>query len=89
MNTYRIVFSKTAVKDLKDLPNDQLKKIYEKIKSLENDARPTGCKKLAGTKEDLWRVRVGDYRIIYAIDDVIRIIDIRRIGRRRDVYDKK
>ena len=44
--------------------------------------------KLAGEKEDLWRLRVGDYRIIYTINDTIFIVDIRRIGHRRDIYNK-
>jgi mRNA interferase RelE/StbE len=62
--------------------------VFAKSRELENDPRPAGCKKLVGEKEELWRVRVGDYRIIYSIDDSIFIVDIGRVGRRKDVYNK-
>ena len=88
MNIYKIVFSKTATKDLRNLPNIELQKIYSKIKLLEENPRPHGCKKLSGEKEDLWRIRIGDYRVIYSIDDLVTIVDIRRIGHRREIYDR-
>ncbi|MGQ0738021.1 MAG: type II toxin-antitoxin system RelE family toxin [Bacteroidota bacterium] len=47
---------------------------------------PGGVKKLKGEKEDLYRIRSGDYRIIYSIEDKIRIVDIRKIGHRKDIY---
>ena len=88
MSRYTIVFSKPATKDLRNLPNAELQKIYSKIKLLEEDPRPDGCKKLSGEKEDLWRIRIGDYRVIYSIDDKVTIVDIRRIGHRREIYDR-
>ena len=88
MTKYDIVFSKVAAKELRNLPKEEIKRVYAKSKELESNPRPAGCKKLAGEKEDLWRVRVGDYRIIYTINDTIFIIDIRRIGHRRDIYNK-
>ena len=48
--------------------------------------RPAGSKKLQGASENLWRIRTGDYRIIYAIEDTIKIIEIRKIGHRKDIY---
>ena len=57
----------------------------EKIETLALNPRPTGCKKLSGAK-DLWRLRVGDYRMVYKIDDARRIVDIAVIRHRRDVY---
>lgn len=88
MNKYRVVFSKMAAKELRRLPNEQLKRVYAKSKELETNPRPAGCKKLIGEKEDIWRVRVGDYRILYSIDDTVFIVDIRRIGHRKDVYNR-
>lgn len=86
MNKYKIFFSKTAAKELRHLPADELKRVYNKAKELENDPRPVGCKKLGGEKEELWRVRSGNYRIIYSIDDTVFIIDIRRVGHRQNIY---
>lgn len=83
---YKVVFSKTALKELTSLPKVYAKKIYEKSESLAENPRPVGCKKLEGKKESIWRIRVGDYRILYTIDDFIRIVDIRNIGHRKDIY---
>jgi mRNA interferase RelE/StbE len=52
--------------------------------ALETDPRPPGCVKLAGREG--WRVRVGDYRVLYSIDDNARVISVKQIGHRRDVY---
>jgi mRNA interferase RelE/StbE len=87
MSKYKVLFSKAATKELRQLPNQELQRVYAKSKELESNPRPVGCKKLVGEKEDLWRVRVGDYRIIYTIDDRVFIIDIRRIGHRKGIYD--
>ena len=57
------------------------------IDSLSENPRPAGSKKLKGKEEYLWRIRVGDYRILYAIEETIKIIDIRRIGQRGNVYE--
>lgn len=46
-----------------------------------------GEKKLEGKKEEIWRIRVGDYRIIYLIEDTIKIVEIRKIGHRKDIYE--
>lgn len=85
MKTYRVVLSKTAEKDLYKLPALVTAKIVPVLKSLENNPRPSGCKKLKGFK-NLWRVRVRNYRIVYAIDDIILLVDIREIGDRKDIY---
>jgi mRNA interferase RelE/StbE len=64
-----------------------LKKILSAIEALVENPRPAGVKKLKGKGENLWRIRVGDYRVIYLIDNTVRIVNIRKIGHRRDVYD--
>lgn len=83
---YRVVVSKTAFKELYNLPADAVNRIVPAIKKLGEDPRPAGCKKLKGP-QDNWRIRIGDYRVIYSIDDVIRIVDVRGVGHRKDVYD--
>jgi mRNA interferase RelE/StbE len=62
--------------------------LFSKVaaKELESNPRPVECKKLVGEKEDLWRVRVGDYRIVYTINDTVFLVDIHRVGYRGDIY---
>lgn len=84
---YRIIIKKSAAKELELLPKKILPAITNSILSLSNEPRPTGCKKLKAQKGYLWRIRVGDYRIIYAIDDVIKIVDVHKVGHRKDIYD--
>jgi mRNA interferase RelE/StbE len=84
---YTITFKKSAEKELDKLPTQAIKRISRAIDGLGNNPRPPGSKKLEGERESLWRIRTGDYRIIYLIEDVIKIVDIRRISHRKDVYD--
>lgn len=84
---YRVVISRGAEKDLEKLSKKVLLPVSHAIDSLEENPRPAGCKKLKGITENLWRIRVGDYRIIYAIADEIRIVDVRKVGHRKDVYE--
>ena len=85
MKFYQVVLSKTAEKTLSKLPALIVSKIIPVLQSLENNPRPIGCKKLKGFS-NLWRIRIGNYRIIYAIEDVILLIDVREIGHRKDIY---
>ena len=84
--SYEVIISKRAAKEIKNLPHQEIPKIFQKIKLLADDPRPSGCKKLSGTEEDLYRIRSGDYRVIYSIEDVVKIVDIRQVGHRRDIY---
>jgi mRNA interferase RelE/StbE len=84
---YTIVVSHSAEKDLEQLPNAILKRVVIAIDGLASEPRPSGCKKLKGEKEQLYRVRIGDYRIIYMIADKIQVVDIRRIRHRKEVYE--
>lgn len=83
---YQLVISKQALKELSKLPTKFSKKIALAIDELIQEPTPNGCKKLKGEKEYLWRIRIGDYRIIYLIEDSIQVIEIRKIGHRKDVY---
>ncbi len=85
--SYVVYFKETARKELYKLPDKVLKKVLSAIDGLSNDPRPPGVKKLKGKGENLWRIRVGDYRVIYLVDDQIRIINVRKIGNRKDVYE--
>ena len=84
---YKIKFKPSALKELNGLNNKDIKKIIEKIAELENEPRPVNCKKLAGSNENLYRIRIGVYRVIYNIDDGIRVVNIRDVGHRKDIYN--
>lgn len=85
MRTFQIIIAPSARKSLLSLPRAIQVAIAEKIDSLVSDPRPHGVKKLEGHK-DRYRVRVGDYRIIYKIADKKLQILIIRIGHRKEVY---
>jgi mRNA interferase RelE/StbE len=82
---YSVTFTSKAARDFRKLPEDIRDRIAPIIERLKDNPRPIGCEKVKGTDE--WRVRVGDYRIRYRIDDAAKTITITRIGHRRDVYE--
>lgn len=82
---HQIVFARSARRELEDLPRSVGLRVLRRIESLKGTPRPRGCRKLVGS-DNLWRIRVGDYRVIYGIDDTRRIIDIVAIRHRRDAY---
>jgi mRNA interferase RelE/StbE len=83
--TYVIRYRPGLVKDVSRLPGNVLKRIDKTITELAAQPRPHGCLKLAA-REGEYRVRVGDYRIVYVIDDPRREVEIRFIAHRREVY---
>lgn len=80
---YEIIISRQAVKEIKKLPKAAVPKVYSKIRSLSDNPRPNGVVKLV-TYDNLWRVRVGPYRIIYSIEDKIKVVDVRKVVNRKD-----
>ena len=82
--SYRIGILRRAQKEMAQLPKQEYERITEAIKNLSQEPRPAGCKKLSGREG--WRIRVGDYRVIYEIDDPQHSMTILHIGHRRDVY---
>ena len=82
---HEVRIGRPAVKELEALPDQIIDRVAAKVDSLCTQPGPTGCKKLRGGDE-LWWVRVGDYRIIYAIDDTQLIVEIRVIRHRKDAY---
>lgn len=83
---YRIEVTPRALKDLKALPTRERQRVAEQIDALKTDPRPTGCKKLQG-REDFYRIRVGDYRVVYQIEDEVLVILILRAGDRKEIYE--
>ena len=84
MASYNLLIKPSAAKELENLPAKLRQKIARKIQALAGDPRHHGSEKLSG--EDLYRIRQGDYRIVYGIEDKAPAIVVIRIGHRRDVY---
>jgi mRNA interferase RelE/StbE len=85
-NNYRVIFTKSAERELKKLTNQVIVRLIPVIKNLSDNPRPNGCIKLEGSS-NRYRVRVGDYRILYEIEDKIRIVEIVGIRNRREAYE--
>jgi mRNA interferase RelE/StbE len=68
------------------LPAVVIKQIVPAIDNLTINPKPKGSKKLEAQKNELWRIRVGDYRILYLIKDVVKVVEIQKIGHRKDIY---
>ncbi len=81
---YTVVITKTVQKLLSKLPDRTASKLEAAMLLLENNPRPNGCKKLKG--RDAYRIREGDYRIIYEIEDNILHVLVIDVGHRRDIY---
>lgn len=86
MNSYRVALTTSAEKELRALPAKVVGRIMPRVGRLASAPRPPGCKKLKGGDNE-WRIRVGEYRIVYEIDDTARIVDVTRIAHRREVYE--
>ena len=84
MAEYKIFFKKSVWKDLQPIPKTDLKKILKVIESLSKDPSPSGCQKLSG--QERYRLRQGQYRIIYSIQDDEISVWIVKVGHRKDVY---
>lgn len=82
---YRIELKPSAAKALAGIPHPDRLRIARRIDALAGDPRPAGAVKLAG-EDELYRVRVGDYRIVYQIQDRVLMVLVVRIGHRREVY---
>jgi mRNA interferase RelE/StbE len=84
--SYSLEILRRAQKELADLPQEIYTKICNTVQDLTREPRPLGCLKLKGREG--WRIRVGNYRVLYKIDDQRQIITIMHIGHRRDIYNK-
>ena len=84
MRSYRVVIPKSVQKELDRLPDDVLRRILARLAQLETVPRPADVKKLKG--RDAWRMRVGDYRVIYEIQDRQLQILVITVSHRREIY---
>jgi mRNA interferase RelE/StbE len=82
--SYRLLIKRSAVKELEALPAKDRRRIVPRIEGLASEPRPHGCEKLSGLEQ--YRVRQGDYRVVYGVDDDARVVIVVKIGHRRDVY---
>jgi mRNA interferase RelE/StbE len=83
---YSLTIKSSAAKELQVISDKAtLSRLIEKVKSLAAQPRPSGSEKLAG-RQNLYRVRQGNYRVIYSVDDKSRVVDVVKVGHRGDVY---
>lgn len=82
---YRVLLASSAEKDLRKLSSVIHDRVITAIQGLAANPRPPGCRKLTGSKHD-WRIRVGDYRVLYEIADTIRIVRVNRVRHRGEAY---
>ena len=86
MARYAVELKASARKELERLPSKLIERIFPKLEALGDDPRPAGCKKLKGGQQE-WRIRVGDYRVVYVIDDAKLRVSVTRIRNRSEVYE--
>ena len=82
--TYTVHIKASAEREMAFLPQAAFRTVSKKILDLEKNPRPPRCKKLSGRQE--YRIRAGDYRILYVVDDQARTIEVVAVGNRKDVY---
>ncbi len=85
MKTFTVQYKKSSEKDIECLPADVVQRIRDAILALSQNPRPTGCKKLKGF-ENKYRIRIGDYRVIYEIHEKTVVVLIVQISHRKDAY---
>lgn len=84
MANYRVVITRSAAKELEEVPRKDREKIVSKIRALGSEPRPVGSEKLAG--DEKYRIRHGNYRVLYQIDDGAVVVTVVRVAHRREVY---
>jgi len=85
MSEYTITFAQSARKELERLSANVVSRVFPKIEALAQSPRPPGCRKLQGF-ENLWRIRIGDYRVIYQVFDEELVVDIVAVRHRSKAY---
>ncbi len=87
MANYDVTLTSSAERELKRLSSQLMVRILPRLESLASNPRPSGCRKLSGGDNE-WRIRVGDYRVVYTIDDAELLVEVTRIRHRREVYER-
>uniref|UniRef100_A0A942YB56 Type II toxin-antitoxin system RelE/ParE family toxin n=1 Tax=Neobacillus citreus TaxID=2833578 RepID=A0A942YB56_9BACI len=85
MSSYRVEFTSSAARAIRKLPKNVRTRLLDAVAQLSDDPRPVGSRKLAGA-EIAWRVRAGDYRVIYEVEDDVLLVTVVRAAHRREVY---
>lgn len=85
MAEYAITFARSARRELGSLDAPVVGRLFPRIEGLAGNPRPQNCVKLRG-RRNLWRMRVGDYRVVYTVDDDEKVVDIIAVRHRRDAY---
>lgn len=86
MASYRIDFCRSALKDLRRLDKHIVPRVIAAIEELAENPRPSGARKLQGSA-CTYRIRVGDYRVVYSVDDQLLVLAVTRVRHRKEVYD--
>jgi mRNA interferase RelE/StbE len=84
MARYELTFKPSVAKDLRDIPRADVQRILARIETLRDDPRPPGCEKLSA--QERYRLRQGNYRILYTVGNAELIVEVVKVGHRRDVY---
>ena len=84
---YDVALTSSATKELKKLSGQLIARIVPRLENLGSNPRPPGCKKPQGGSRE-WRIRVGDYRVVYTIDDAKLLVEVTRIRHRSEVYER-
>ena len=85
---YQIELEPKVLRELRDFQRGDLERIMSRIRGLADEPRPSGCEKLTGMS-NAWRIRSGNYRIVYTVDDARAIVTVTRVGHRREVYRRR
>lgn len=85
MPLYAVSFRRSAEKDLRKLDPAMQRRVLRAVEELARKPRPSGCRKLQGG-EEAYRIRLGDYRVIYTVDDGVKVVAVERVRHRREVY---
>lgn len=87
MGRFELRFKPSVAKDLRGVPKSDIRRLLNRIESLRDEPRPAGCEKLTG--RELYRIRQGVYRVVYSVDDDRVVIEVIKVGHRRDVYRRQ
>lgn len=82
---YEVLLERRAERDIKRLPKEVFDRIIPHLKALSENPKPSGCRKISGSRSD-WRIRIGDYRVIYEVSEQENAVKVMRIRHRKNVY---
>jgi len=82
---YKVVIRKSALKELSKLPTKEALRVANKINQLKDEPRPSGTIKLRGSNNE-YRIRIGNYRVLYTVQDELLIVEVFKVGDRKNIY---